>query len=119
MNAKRISRVSITAAGLLLIAACHDNPVALNESERPSPFNAVPMDEAASGGGSSSVSTVVDDTRPRFKLDFSVTGAMTPNANVTVTLLGEAVEKVASGTVTVTLPTMAGATHAGAGKRRI
>lgn len=117
MNAKRISRVSITAAGLLLIAACHDNPVALNESERPSPFNTVPMDKAASGGGSGSVPAVVDNTRPRFKLDFSVTGAMTPNANVTVTLLGEAVEKVASGTVTVTLPTMAGATHAGAGKR--
>jgi len=118
MNAKRISRVSMTAAGFLLIAACHDNPVALNQSEHPSPFNVVPMEKAASGSGSSSVPTVVDHTRPRFKLDFSVTGAMTPNASVTVTLLGEAVEKVASGgTVTVTLPTMAGATHAGAGKR--
>lgn len=118
MNARRISRGSITAAGVLLIAACHDNPVALNESEHPPPFSAVPMERAASGGGSSSVSTVVDHTRPRFKIDFSVTGAMTPNASVTVTLLGQAVEKVASGgTVTVTLPTMAGATHAGAGKR--
>ena len=42
MNAKRISRFSITAASVLLIAACYGNPVALNESEHPSPFNAVP-----------------------------------------------------------------------------
>jgi len=117
MNAKAIFRVLIAAAGFLLSAACYDDPVALNESERPSPLEEAPLATAASSGGSSSVRTVVDPTRPRFSVGFSVNGALTPNSSISVTLQGTAVEKVAGGTVTVTLPTMAAMDHVGADKR--
>ncbi len=116
MNAHAISRVSITAAGFLLSAACYDDPVALSESEQPSPFEEVPMETAASSGGSIAIE-IVDNTRPRFKVDFSVTGAMTPNTTVTMTLAGEAVEALTGGTVTVILPTMAAMTYADTDKR--
>ena len=115
MNAKAISRVLIAAAGIALSAACYDDPVALTESEQPSPFDDLPQ-VAASSGASSGI-TVFDNFRPRFKVDFSVSGAMTPGATVTMTLAGEAVENLAEGTVTVVLPTMASMDHAGPNKR--
>ena len=116
MNARPSSRISITATVIMLMAACHDDPVALNEPERPSILDHPPMELAASSGGSSAI-PAVDHTRPRFKLDISVVGALTPNASIAVTLQGRAVEKVAGGSVTVTLPTMAGMEYAGAGRR--
>lgn len=108
MNTKAIFRVLIAAAGFLLSAACYDDPVALNESEQPT-FEEVPMETAASMGGSSSIE-VVDNTRSRFRVGFSVEGALSPNATITLTLQGEAVEQISNGTVTVVLPTMAGMT---------
>jgi len=116
MNAKAIFRVSIAAAGFLLSAACYDDPVALTESEHPSPVEEVPMETAASSVGTSGI-TVFDNFQPRFKVDFSVSGSMTPNSTVTVTLAGEAVEDLTGGTVTVILPTMASMDYAGADKR--
>lgn len=115
MNTKAIFRVLITAAGFLLSAACYDDPVALNESEQPT-FEEVPMETAASMGGSSSIE-IVDNTRPRFRVGFSVQGALSPNATLTLTLRGEAVEQISNGTVTVVLPTMASMEYNGTGTR--
>lgn len=90
--------------------------MALHVPEHPSPLDEPPREMAASTGGLSAIA-VVDHTRPRLKLDVSATGALTPNARITVTLHGSAVEEIAGGTVTVTLPTMAAMDHAGADKR--
>ena len=116
MNARPSTRISIVATVIMLMAACHDDPVALNEPEPPALLDEPPREVAVSSGGSSAAAAV-DHTRPRFKLDIAASGALTPNASIAVTLQGRAVEKVAGGTVTVTLPTMAGMEYAGAGKR--
>lgn len=116
MNAKAMYRVSVAAAGFLLSAACYDDPVALTESEQPT-FEEVPMETAASAVGSNSVRTVVDPTRPRFRIGFDVVGALSPNATITLTLQGEAVEEISSGKVSVVLPTMASMEYNGTGER--
>ena len=108
MNTKAIFRVLIAAAGFLLSAACYDDPVALNESEQPT-LEEVPMETPSSMVGSSSIE-LVDNTRPRFRVGLSVEGALSPKATISLTLRGEAVERISNGTVTVVLPTMAGMT---------
>ena len=76
----------------------------------------LPIETVASSGRFSGV-TLSDNTRPRFRINVSTSSALTPGASITVTLQGEAVEKIASGTVSVRLPTMASMDYAGANKR--
>ena len=77
------------------------------------------METAASSGGPA-VAIAIDNTRPRFNIEVSTSNALTPGANITVNLQGEAVEKIAGGgTVTVRLPTMASMDHAGAGQASV
>ena len=106
-----------TAAAAILTTACQMDPVAFGDSaEHPSPFDDLPEVAASSAGAS--VPRLVDPTRPRFRIAFSVVEAtLTPGASTAVTLHGEAVEDLTGGTVTVTLPTMAAMANVTAGAK--
>ena len=113
---QKCSKYSLVIAAAIL-TACQFDTVALDDSaERPNPLDELPQVAASSSGGFSSTA-VIDNTRPRFRVGISSSGALTPGASVTVTLHGEAVERVPGGLVSVILPTMASMDHAGAGKR--
>ena len=117
MQAKYWRYSVATAAAVILLTACQaDDPVALTP-EHPSPLDEDLLMETAAFSGGSSSGTMIDNTRPRFKIEVSTSNALTPGASITVNLQGEAVEKIASGTVTVRLPTMASMDYAGADKR--
>ena len=108
--------VATAVAVTINSTACQMDPVAFDDSaEHPSPFDDLPRIAASLGGASAR--SPVDPTRPRFRLDFSVSGTMTPNASVTVTLSGEAVESFSRGTVAIMLPTMAAMANVSAGSK--
>ena len=106
-----------TAATVILSTACQaDDPAGLTHEHPHHLHEDLPIETVASSSRFSGV-TLSDNTRPRFRINVSTSSALTPGASITVTLQGEAVEKIASGTVSVRLPTMASMDYAGANKR--
>ena len=57
---------------------------------------------------------IVDPFRARLALDIGAEGALVPNSPITLRLSGRAAEAISGGEVTVTLPTQASMTYAGA-----
>ena len=109
---------SALVLSLFVLASCQDfdDPVSVEDPQAVT-GEQIPQRTHPDGGNDAQESViVVDNTRPRLSLDVAIDGGLEPNASITVTIAGTAVEKVVSGEVAVALPTMAAMEHAGAGK---
>ena len=116
MSIHSVSRVLRTAVGILLVAACYDDPLAVDLPLQ----EGVAADDDAAGSASSRHGeqiVISDNFLPRLALDLSAASTPRPNAPISITLSATANEPISGGTVRVTLPTLASMDHAGDGKR--
>ena len=105
---------STLAAGVLIITACQDHPLAVDSLPNEQSLDVVASGAQAQVAGPDDIT--VDPFRTRLALDAHVDGALTSNATVTLVLEGVATEKLTGGEVRVRLPTMAAMDHAGTDK---
>lgn len=108
----------VTAA--VLTASCLDfsDPLTVDEPASVDPAEIEEPMPTASSNSQSASPVIHESFRARFNLTFSVAGsALVSGSPITVTLNGEAIEDLASGTIEVMLPTQAEMAHAGDGKR--
>ena len=112
-------KILLVGIAVLAAAACYDDPLAVDASPEGDP-EAIEESEAARAGGGNQTAAAratVDPFRPRLDLTFVVNGELTPTTPISIWLEGVAVEEITGGTVQVVLPTLAGMSFAGPGKR--
>ena len=118
MNAQAITRISITAVGILAVAACYDDPLAVDVPLEGDQASEESLTAAQDSRGTASQSAVIiDPFQTRLSLDFVAETALSPGTAIVVRLNGTANEAITGGEIIVTMPTQAGMAHVAAGKR--
>ncbi len=103
----------IVAMAATLIAACRDNPVAMDGQ----PFDASTLGDLARVRGDENANSTdpVDRFRHRFSLNVAPEGDFRANAPIILRVAGVATEAIEAGEIVVTLPTQASMAFAGPG----
>ncbi len=104
-------KVVLSVGGVLLVGACDDDPIAVEQPDVGGDELGLAAAHAADDGGS------VDNFRSRFAVTLEVEGDLEPHQTVTIWIEGVATEKLTGGEVRMRLPTMAAMDHAGEGNR--